>query len=339
MKKYKRGMVLGKFMPLHKGHMFLINTAIDNSEHVDIFLCSLENEPIPGKVRYEWMQKVYGGRKDVTIHWVQDENPQNPSESESFEEFYKIWCSTVYSRTSDLDGIFTSETYGDEFAHELGIEHHLVDIDRGIYPVSGTEVRNNAIEYWNLIPKAVQRYYKKSIVVMGPESTGKSILVKQLADYYGGDLVEEYGREFTDENIVKSMTIKDFETIAIEHDRRIEYMLDNGDSPYIFIDTEAITTYSFGKLYLGNKFNSDIIAEIAYNQKFDLTLLCNIDVPWIDDGTRDFPDKREWHFNAYKEMLDDEEYPSNYVIINGDYSVRLDQAVDVVDELIDVKFV
>jgi len=339
MKKFKRGMVLGKFMPLHNGHIYLINTAIKHSEHVDIFMCSLESDPIPGFLRHQWMKEVFGKIPNVTIHWVRDENPQSPEEYGDFRGFYDIWINTVYSRTSDLDGIFTSEDYGDEFAHELGIEHHLVDIDRVKHPISGTKVRNNAIENWDLIPNMVRRYYKKTFVVMGPESTGKSTLTKQLAEHYDGDLVEEYGREFTDENPAKEMSEKDFETIAIEHNIRIENMLDNGVKPYLFVDTEAITTYSFGKLYLGDKFSSDIIAEIAYNQEFDLTLLCNIDVPWIDDGTRDFPNKREWHFNAYKEILEDEEYPSNYVIINGDYDVRFEQAKDEIDKLIDVKFV
>jgi len=336
-KKFKNGMVLGKFMPLHNGHIYLIDTAIENSEHVDIFMCSLESEPIPGKIRHEWMQSLYGGRKNVTIHWVQDENPQTPDECESFEKFYRIWCSTVYTRVGDLDVIFTSEEYGEEFANELDIEHYLVDIERGTYPVSGTKVRNNAIEYWDLIPKVDRRYYKKTIVVMGPESTGKSILTKKLAEYYDGDLVEEYGREFTDENPAKAMTIKDFETIAIEHNKRIEDMLENGDKPYIFIDTEAITTYSFGKLYWGNQFKSDIIVEIASKQNFDLTLLCDIDVPWVNDGTRDFPDKRQWHFDYYEKMLEGTNV--NYKVIYRNYDMRFEQAKDEIDKLIDVKFV
>jgi HTH-type transcriptional repressor of NAD biosynthesis genes len=333
MKRFKRGMVLGKFMPLHKGHMYLIDTAIEQSEHVDIFVCSLLSDPIPGNRRNYWMEMEYGGRDDVDIHWVTDENPQTPEEYGDYDGFYRIWCDTVYSRTSNLDVIFTSEDYGDEFAHELKIEHVLVDIDRNKYPISGTKVRNNAFEHWDLIPSVVQKYYKKLIIVLGPESTGKSTLISRLAYHFDGDIVEEYGRTYTDIKSGTELDLIDFESISSGHKDNIGDVHTNGEKKLIFIDTEALTTYIFGLLYLGLGFNSEELVNTLQTQKFDLALLCNTDVPWVDDGTRDFPNKRLWHFDYLETSL--KQLNINHKLISGsDYDSRFEQAKEEVIKIL-----
>ncbi len=47
-KKYKNGLTLGKYMPLHYGHMYLINTAAKGCDKLTVLACSIKSEPIPG---------------------------------------------------------------------------------------------------------------------------------------------------------------------------------------------------------------------------------------------------------------------------------------------------
>lgn len=156
-KKFERGLVLGKFMPPHNGHLHLINSAVEQCEKVFVMICSLKNEPINGFLRYNWLRIIYDGQKNIEIIHVEDENPQKPEECDSVDTFYNdFWVPTVWDRVKKLDVIFTSEEYGDEFASYLGIKHVLVDIKRETYPVSGTKVRNNADKYFNFIPDEVK---------------------------------------------------------------------------------------------------------------------------------------------------------------------------------------
>ena len=103
-------------------------------------------------------------------------------------------------------------------------------------------------------------------------------------------------------------------------------------SKFLFCDTEAITTKVFANMYI-NKRNIPQIEEIIAKQKFDLWLLLDIDVPWVDDGTRDFQVERQKHFKILQNELDSKGI--NYVIISGsDYNDRLQKAIFEVNKLL-----
>jgi len=324
-KKFGCGLVLGKFMPPHNGHLHLINSAAEQCEKVFVMICSLKSEPINGLLRYNWLKMIYEDQNNIKIIHVEDENPQHPEECASTDIFYNdFWVPSVWNRVSRIDVIFTSEAYGEEFAKYLCVEHVLVDIDRKTYPISGTKVRNSPIDSWNFIPDEVKPYYTKRIAVMGPESTGKSMLVQKLAHDLGTSYLSEYGREYT-ETVMKGpdLQVDDFFHIAETHNQRLIDMHLEVRRPWLIVDTEAITTKLFGQLYLKD-YKDDRIDEIINHQWFDLYLLMDIDVPWIDDGTRDFPNDRQRHFDMIKGELD--RLGKKYVVISGNYEERFEKA-------------
>lgn len=334
-KKFKSGLVLGKYYPFTMGHKYLIDTTIEQCDKVHVLVCSLKSEDIYGEIRYNWIKDTYKDNPNVIVHWCQDENPQKPEECSSTDEFYyKYWNPSVYSRIDFLDVVFTSENYGDEFAHYLGVEHVLVDINRKKYKVSGTKVRENPYKMKDNIPNIVKPYYTKKVVMIGPESVGKSTLTKYLSNYFGGNFIEEYGRTYCEK--VKPPTEfeqGDFNYIALEHRRLVEESIETTDM-VLFVDTEAITTKIFGEMYL-NDFNSDMVDLLIDNQSYDLYLLLSPDVPWVDDNTREFPTGRMEHFLRIKKELDERNLP--YVIINGEsYEERTNSAVLEIKKLLKI---
>lgn len=334
-KKFDNGLVLGKYFPVTLGHLHLINSALQKCKDVYVMVCSLKSEKIPGDVRFGWLKEIYQNNKHVHIIHCTDENPQHPEECKSIDEFYnKYWVPTVYNRIAELDCVFTSESYGEEFAHYLGIKHILVDIERKTFPISGTKVRANPYENWDLIPPQVQKYYQKKIVIIGPESTGKSTIVERLAKEYDCPFVEEYGRTYVETVPTKDLIEWDFEMIAVLHADKIRRAQQVNKKMFLFVDTDALTTLTFANMYLKRKINNKMIELVIEDQQFDLVFLLDTSVPHINDGTRDFSEEKDRirHFELIRGELNKHKVP--HIIIRGtDYEERYQKIVNKIEKL------
>jgi nicotinamide riboside kinase len=66
-------------------------------------------------------------------------------------------------------------------------------------------------------------------------------------------------------------------------------------------------------------------------KKYDLYLLCNIDMPWVKDELREYPDliSRQKLYCHYKDILVNQNVP--WVDICGSYEERLEKAVKATD--------
>jgi nicotinamide riboside kinase len=64
-----------------------------------------------------------------------------------------------------------------------------------------------------------------------------------------------------------------------------------------------------------------------------LYLLCDIDIPWVRDELREYPDvkTREKLYHYYKELLINQHVP--WVNINGSYNERFEKAITAIDAL------
>ena len=74
------------------------------------------------------------------------------------------------------------------------------------------------------------------------------------------------------------------------------------------------------------------IDALAARRTCDLTLLTDIDVPWVDDGQRYFPDtgSRQRFFALCEAALVDAGRP--YVWLSGDWRARDETAVRAIDK-------
>jgi NadR type nicotinamide-nucleotide adenylyltransferase len=166
------------------------------------------------------------------------------------------------------------------------------------------------------------------IAITGPESTGKSWLAEQLAVHYRTVWVPEYAREF----LSKTGGSYDYEDIlAISKGQLYSEngLLDNANE-VLFCDTEFLVTWIWCEVKYGKV--HPFIQEAARNHRYDLYLLCNIDLPWEYDPLREHPDMRHKLFEMYQQKL--ERLDANFRVISGFGRERLQEAILAVEELI-----
>ena len=176
----------------------------------------------------------------------------------------------------------------------------------------------------------------KKIVVIGPESTGKSTLCEELAQYFETNWYPEFAREYlltngTDYNFDDLLTIARGQ-IAMEDEyiERIENqslpLLEAGGHIPLFIDTDMYVMKVWCEFVFG-KCHRYVLDQIV-KRKYDLYLLCNTDLPWEKDELREYPDlkTREKLFYIYKDIMVNQNVP--WVEIKGSHEERTQQAIE-----------
>ncbi len=178
----------------------------------------------------------------------------------------------------------------------------------------------------------------KKIVIIGPESTGKSTLSELLAKHYNTDWVPEYAREF----LLKHGTDYSFDnllTIAkgqIELEDYFEQKITEEENTLsakpLFIDTDMYVMKVWCE-FVFDKCHPFVLNEIV-TRKYDLYLLCNVDLPWVKDELREYPalEIREKLYRIYKDIMINQSTP--WIDVHGGYEQRLQIAINAVDKLL-----
>lgn len=179
----------------------------------------------------------------------------------------------------------------------------------------------------------------KKIVIIGPESTGKSTLCEKLAQHYHTNWCPEYAREYllahgTNYSYDDLLTIAKGQVANEEkclHQTQADIDAGKISTPLLFIDTEMYVMKVWCKFVFG-KCHSWILKQIE-ERHYDLYLLCNVDLPWVKDELREYPDleRRKKLYDIYQDIMVHQQVP--WVDISGNYEERLQKAIQAIDKL------
>lgn len=299
------GVVIGKFLPPHRGHSLLIDAALAGCDHVVVIVCARDTDPVPAPVRADMLREIHPAASVlVTPDDIEDHQPDRRA-----ADISRAWarrtgelCLATFGRGPDA--VFTSEEYGPRYAGFLRARHVSVDPGRVRVPISGTAVRADPWATREYLHPCVRAWYTTRVCVLGAESTGTTTLARDLADHYGCDWVPEYGRAFCEERLAEHGTI-DWRTEDFVHIARRQQVEEDAAARsggrLLICDTDALATSIWHERYLGTR--SARVAAIAAGRSYDLYLLTGDEIPFVQDGTRDGEHLRGWMTRRFREEL------------------------------------
>jgi len=278
----KRGLVFGKFLPLHRGHQLMIETALSQVDHLTIVVYESPRpggERMPVELRLSWLRQLYPDVENILAiadPLAEHEDTDDPAYAE------------VYAREltflGRFDHVFSSEPGYEKFAALLGATHVLVDEHRTLVPTSGTEIRSDLYGYRGWMDPLVYASLIERVVFVGTESTGKSTLAQRLAEDLGTLWTHEFGRELWEaqggegsfaDHLRLARRQRQREDAAVRHSRR-----------FLFCDTNAWSTLHWSLRSYGTadarlqRLVDDTVADYTW-------FVCANDFRWVDDGTRE----------------------------------------------------
>jgi NadR type nicotinamide-nucleotide adenylyltransferase len=170
----------------------------------------------------------------------------------------------------------------------------------------------------------------KKIVIIGPESTGKSTLSEQLANQFQTQWVPEFARNYLLE-LQRPYSYEDLLYIARGQLLQEDKIISGLQSEFVFIDTDMYVMkvwceYVFKKCH-------PFILEAIVQRNYDAYLLCNTDLVWVADELREYPDleSREKLYHMYKDLMVNQHRP--WIEISGNYEERFNKARGFVNTL------
>jgi HTH-type transcriptional repressor of NAD biosynthesis genes len=339
-KPFQRGLVVGKFSPLHRGHELVIRRAFEMCR--EVVLISYSNPELPGCEacrREQWLAQLFpkAVRLVVTDQWLRERFshldgsvnvPPNDAEDLVHRRFVAFLCFEGLGLT--VDAVFTSEDYGDGFARQLTnyfrehnsgaaeVRHILVDRARNEVPIFGSQIRADLEAHRHWLSPIIYASFVWRVCILGGESSGKSTLAEALATHFGTLHVPEYGRELW-ESKNGCLTYEDMlhigETqVAAEDEASLQA------NRFLFCDTSPLTTLFYSK----NLFQrAEPKLEQLAQRPYDLVVLCAADFAFVQDGTRQDATFRDCQNAWYVNELNQRGIP--FVQVTGTVAERIAQ--------------
>jgi NadR type nicotinamide-nucleotide adenylyltransferase len=175
------------------------------------------------------------------------------------------------------------------------------------------------------------------VVLTGSESTGKTMLARQLADHYGAELVPEFARDHAREKQAQggesAIGYGDHEPIARGQMARETAAADaarQSGARLLVQDTDLLSTVVYCAHYYDRC--PSWLTEAARARRPDLYLLLEVDVPWVADEVRDRGDRREEVQQLFRDAAAASGSP--VVAISGSWNDRLRLAIAAVDRML-----
>ncbi|MCB9183353.1 MAG: ATP-binding protein [Flavobacteriales bacterium] len=154
------------------------------------------------------------------------------------------------------------------------------------------------------------------IAIIGPESSGKSTLAKEVARLLGGALVPEAARDYL---TALGRPYEQADLLAIARLQLAAEETAARASDQVICDTDILTICIWSQERYG-EVDEELLAMMR-RTRYDRTLLCAPDMPWEPDPLRENPHDRDRLFEVYRQWLQVEQRPNT--VLAGSLQARV----------------
>jgi HTH-type transcriptional repressor of NAD biosynthesis genes len=321
-KRFRHGLVLGKFWPLHAGHQHLVTEALAACDRVTVQLLGRADEDVPLETRAAWVRELHPEAHLVAAY---DETPVDFDDPAIWDLHEKVVRDLL---DAPVDATFTSDDYGAELARRLDATWVQVDAGRVEIPVSGTAVRADPGAHWHFLAPPVRAHYARRVVVTGAESTGSTTLAEALAERLGAAWVPEFGRHWSE--VRPGGLAAPWQTPEFVHVVRRQLAWEEAAArrtpvPWLVCDTDAQATTLWHERYVGHL--SPEVATVAAEQVRPFArILTGDEIAFVQDGMRDGEHVRHAMQQRFRDTLGDDGVP--WTEVRGSVEERVGQTLD-----------
>ncbi|CZQ82003.1 cytidylyltransferase [Trichococcus flocculiformis] len=358
------GIVFGAFAPCHIGHLEVILKAKKENDGCVVIVCGEDGdcgEPFGLDVyrRFRYMRELFADDNQIYVVMAAGQGiPQKETEWESWLEIINLKIADSLQHSDAQKIWYTGKTMQAEALEKKSTDEvHLVDTS--LYPVSGQNIRNDALRYFNAIALPFRRAFTKKVLVLGAPSGGKTTLVKDLAKLYSCPYSFEYSRQYQEES-----NVNDFELDGMDYQRLVtgqfqlnrDTIADPASQGMAILDTDVMVTKVYARLgaedvdYAITPEEYAIVEQSANafiaRQLWDLILVVPPTLKYVDDGYRNMEFSEDAFLTTIHEMMLEEIESSGnldkVVMLDAkgigekdefSYYARYKQAKEAIDEL------
>ena len=340
---YKTGVLAGKFLPPHRGHLSaIINSAtqcetlyVIVSDHKSLTkrLCDESQLSImEGRFRLKWLSQELQGFDHIKVLLLDETDiPEYPYGWEEWSSMVKKLIPTK------IDVLFGGD---EEYKNVNDIwfpdsDYILFDYKRDRYPISASLIRSNPFKYWDYILGSARPFFAKRVLITGTESCGKTTITKYLGKIFHTSWSEEVGRDYSTRFLGGNesvFTVEDFDRIVyLQREADIDAL--RKANKIVFYDTDAVVTQYYLNLYLGKQ--SNVVESFIDPKLYDVVLLFTPSVEWVDDGLRWNKNQitRENLHSVLQDMYNKRGF-KNVITIDGNYHERLEKVISISNDLL-----
>jgi NadR type nicotinamide-nucleotide adenylyltransferase len=269
------GLVVGRFLPLHRGHQYLIEFAKRSVKALTVVVLSQADDPV------------------ATVHVL-----TTPVKLGA-PGWQATFAAAVHKLAPKVSHFFSSELAYREAAHAIRAQFVPVDPSRIAVPISGTAIRTNVMDHFHYLAPAARPWFVRRIAVVGAESTGKSTLCARLREELGATIVPEWTRVLVESGqaALASSQVQLAARSQIASEDALARQPPGANGGLLVCDTELRTIQLWAeRLFTGD--TNPWIGEAARARPYDLYLLCMPDIPFIGAREWDRPEERR-RFHAH----------------------------------------